>query len=77
MVDAERLTFAVAYGLVATDVARALGGFYQPDPEGAYLQPVGIVIDPSGTVAVSMYSSASIGRLFAKDVIAFVRDKHG
>lgn len=72
MIDAEGLTFAVGYGLVATDTARLLGGFYEPDPDGAYLQPVGIVIDPSGTVVASTYSSASIGRLIAKDVIAFV-----
>lgn len=72
MTEAERLTFPVAYGLVATETARVLGGFYEPDPDGAYLQPVGIVIDPSGTVVSSTYSSASIGRLTAKDVIALV-----
>lgn len=62
MIEAERLTFPVAYGLVATETARVLGGFYEPDPDGAYLQPVGS----------STYSSASIGRLTAKDVIALV-----
>ena len=73
MIETEKLTVAVGYGLDAMAIARAFGGFYKPDPDGAYLQPVGIVIDPSGTVVVSTYSSASIGRLVARDVIEFVQ----
>jgi alkyl hydroperoxide reductase subunit AhpC len=47
------------------------GAFVNPEP--AYLQSTGFVLDPAGKVVVSVYSSGAIGRLVPDDVIGLVR----
>jgi alkyl hydroperoxide reductase subunit AhpC len=37
------------------------------------LQSTGFVIDPTGRVVVSVYSSGAIGRLVPEDVIGMIR----
>jgi hypothetical protein len=37
-----------------------------------YLQSTGFVLDPTGNVIVSVYSSSAIGRLVPDDVIGLV-----
>jgi hypothetical protein len=55
----------------ATAISAATGAFVNPDP--AYLQSTGFVLDPVGNVVVSVYSSGAIGRLVPEDVIGLVR----
>lgn len=65
------LTFPVGYGADAVAVSAATGAFV--DPERSFLQSTGFVLDPTGTVLVSVYSSGAIGRLVPEDVIAMIR----
>jgi hypothetical protein len=38
-----------------------------------FLQSTGFVLDPSGRVVVSVYSSGAIGRLVPEDVVGMIR----
>jgi peroxiredoxin len=66
-----KLTFPVGYGADPAAVAALTGAFVNPDP--AYLQSAGFVLDPAGNVIVSVYSSGAIGRLVPDDVTGLVR----
>jgi len=70
------LTFPVGFGADARAVAGLTGAFVNPSP--LYLQPAGFVLDPRGTVLVSVYSSGAIGRLVPEDVaglVSYVRER--
>ena len=71
LVDKHKLTFPVGYGADASAIAARTGAFVNPDP--AYLQSTGFVLDPAGNVVVSVYSSGAIGRLVPEDVLGLVR----
>ena len=71
LVAKHKLTFPVGYGADAKAVAALTGAFVYPDP--VYLQSTGFVLDPSGKVVVSVYSSGAIGRLVPEDVLGLVR----
>jgi peroxiredoxin len=71
LVEKHGLTFPVGYGADAKAVAALTGAFVNPDP--AYLQSTGFVLDPAGNVVVSVYSSGAIGRLVPDDVAGLVR----
>ncbi|MGI5187565.1 peroxiredoxin family protein [Promicromonospora sp. CA-289599] len=64
------LTFPVGHSADTTAISAATGAFVNPDP--AYLQSTGFVLDRSGDVIVSVYSSGAIGRLVPEDVIGLV-----
>ena len=70
LVDKLRLTFPVGHSADAHAVAEATGAFVNPDPE--YLQSTGFVLDPSGGIVVSVYSSGAIGRLVPEDVVGLI-----
>src|SRR5271156_4384216 len=65
------LTFPVGHSADARAVAEATGAFVNPDP--VFLQSTGFVLDPTGKVVVSVYSSGAIGRLVPEDVIGMIR----
>lgn len=65
------LTFPVGHSADAAAISAATGAFVNPDP--VYLQSTGFVLDPSGNVVVSVYSSGAIGRLVPEDVLGLVR----
>jgi peroxiredoxin len=65
------LTFPLGHSADARAVAEKTGAFLNQDP--LYLQSTGFVLDPRGTVIVSVYSSGAIGRLVPEDVIAMAR----
>jgi peroxiredoxin len=65
------LTFPVGHSADARAVAEATGAFVNPDP--MFLQSTGFVLDPTGRVVVSVYSSGAIGRLIPEDVIGMIR----
>jgi peroxiredoxin len=64
------LTFPVGHSADAHAVAEATGAFVNDDP--TYLQSTGFVLDPSGHVVVSVYSSGAIGRLVPEDVVGLI-----
>lgn len=66
-----RLTFPVGHSADARAVAEATGAFVNPEP--TFLQSTGFVLDATGRVAVSVYSSGAIGRLIPEDVIGMIR----
>lgn len=70
LVAKHRLTFPVGHSADAAAVSEATGAFV--DPEGGFLQSTGFVINPDGTVIVSVYSSGAIGRLVPEDVAGMI-----
>ncbi len=75
LVDANTLTFPVAYGASVERVAKLLGTFYDAAPAhtAPYLQSTGFVLAPGGKVLTSVYSSGAIGRLVWQDVLGLVQ----
>ena len=71
LVAKHRLTFPVGHSADAQAVAEATGAFVNPDPQ--FLQSTGFILDPTGRVVVSVYSSGAIGRLIPEDVIGMIR----
>jgi peroxiredoxin len=65
------LAFPVGHSADAQEVAEATGAFVNPDP--TFIQSTGFVLDPTGQVVVSVYSSGAIGRLVPADVIGMIR----
>ncbi|HWE65382.1 MAG TPA: peroxiredoxin family protein [Acidimicrobiales bacterium] len=65
------LTFPVGHSADAKAIAEATGAFV--DPDGGYLQSTGFILDPNGTVVISVYSSGAIGRLVPEDVVGMLR----
>ncbi len=70
-VQKEGITFPVGYGLVAEEVSKTTGAYYEPAKK--FLHATGFVIRPNNTIAVACYSTAQIGRLVAKDVLNLIR----
>jgi peroxiredoxin len=71
LVSKHGLEFPVGYGADARTVAGATGAFVNPEP--AYLQSTGFVLDPAGRVIVGVYSNGAIGRLVPDDVIGLIK----
>src|ERR1700740_2174911 len=71
LVAKHKLTFPVGYGADAHAVAALTGAFVNPDP--AYLQSTGFVLDPAGHIVVSGSTSGAIGRLAPEDVTGLAR----
>jgi peroxiredoxin len=70
LINKHRLGFPVGHSADAAAIAAATGAFTNDDPK--YLQSTGFVLDPTGTVLVSVYSSGAIGRLVPADVVGMV-----
>ena len=65
------LTFPVGHSADAHALAAATGAFVNEDP--LYVQSTGFLLDPSGNVVISVYSSGAIGRLVPEDVLGLVK----
>jgi peroxiredoxin len=65
------LEFPVGHSADARALAEATGAFINEDP--LFVQSTGFVLDPSGQVVVSVYSSGALGRLVPEDVIGLIR----
>ena len=65
------LTFPLGHSADARAVAALTGACVHDNP--LYLQATGFVLDPGGTVIVSVYSSGAIGRLVPEDATGLVR----
>lgn len=70
-VEKLRLDYPVGHSADAQAISEATGAFVNPDP--VHLQSTGFVLNPDGTVLVSVYSSGAIGRLMPEDVVGLVR----
>lgn len=66
-----RLSFPVGHSVDAAAVAAVTGALVNPD--SSFLQSTGFVLDPTGRVLVSVYSSGAIGRLMPDDVLGMIR----
>jgi alkyl hydroperoxide reductase subunit AhpC len=71
MIEKIGITYAVGYGLVAEEVSRMTGAYY--DKEKKFLHATGFLLRPGKTIVVGCYSTGPIGRLVAKDVLRVVR----
>lgn len=69
------LTFPVGFGADARAIAEMTGAFTNDNP--TFLQSTGFVLDPEGSVVVSVYSSGAIGRLVPEDVVGLIRYLRG
>jgi peroxiredoxin len=67
------LRFPVAYGAQPAVLRAATGAFINEDPP--HLQSTGFVLDRSGRIVVSVYSSGAIGRLVPADVLGLIRHR--
>ncbi len=65
------LTFPLGHSADARAVAAATGAFVNEEP--LHLQSTGFLLDPSGKVLLSVYSSGAIGRLVPEDVVGMLR----
>jgi peroxiredoxin len=65
------IEFPIGYAADAAALAAATGAFVNPDP--VYLESTGFVLDPTGKVLVSVYSSGAIGRLVPDDVAGMIQ----
>ena len=70
LVDKHKLAFPVGHSADADKVAATIGSFVNAEPK--YLQSTGFLLDPEGTVVLSVYSSGAIGRLVPEDVVGMV-----
>ena len=69
-VETHHLTYPVAYGLNAKEVAAATGAFLEE--KRGILHATSFVVAPDGTVANASYSTGPIGRLIAKDCLGLI-----
>lgn len=70
-IDKLHLQFPVGHSADARAIAGSTGAFVNDDP--VYLQSTGFVLEPGGSVIVSVYSSGAIGRLVPDDVVGLIR----
>src|SRR5690242_17860185 len=61
------LTFPLGQDADAHHIAEITGAFVNLDP--TYLQSTGFLLDETGSVVVSVYSSGAIGRLTPQDIL--------
>lgn len=71
MVDKHKLTFKVGHSADAQQLSELTGAFVNPEP--AFLQATGFLLDPDGTVLLSAYSSGAIGRITGEDTVGMIR----
>ena len=71
MMDRHGITYPISYGLVAEEISRITGAYY--DKEEMYLHATGFLLRPDKTILTACYSSGAIGRLVPKDVLQLTR----
>ncbi len=70
-VDKNGITYSVGYGLIAEEISRVTGAYYEKDHK--FLHATGFLLRPEKTIAVACYSTGPIGRFVAKDVLNLVK----
>ena len=69
-IEKYKLRFPVGHSADAHQVSALTGAYTNEEPR--YLQSTGFLLDPDGRVLNAVYSSGSIGRLVAEDVVGMV-----
>lgn len=63
--------FPFAYGMDVEETSAATGAFYEEKKK--FLHATGFLIGPDNKIIMGCYSTGSMGRLAARDVINFVK----
>ena len=71
MVQAEGLSYPVAYGVDAEEVSQLTGAFYQAEKN--FLHATGFLFNRKGTIKVAVYSTGPIGRFTAEDCLGLIK----
>jgi alkyl hydroperoxide reductase subunit AhpC len=71
MVEKIGITYSVGYGLVAEDISRITGAYYEKEKK--FLHATGFLLRPEKTIVVACYSTGPIGRFVARDVLKVVK----
>jgi hypothetical protein len=71
MVEKEKLTFPVGYGLEVPRDAEKIGAFWEQRRK--IIHATGFIIDSKGKVADGCYSIGPIGRITAEDALSHIR----
>ncbi|MGD8922905.1 MAG: redoxin domain-containing protein [Candidatus Zixiibacteriota bacterium] len=67
-----RLNIPIAYGLIPREFSILTGAFY--DPLERTINPSGFLIDPSGRIALVVYSSGPAGLLDPDDLLKLIEE---
>ena len=70
MINAHGLTFPVLYGVDGVKTSQAWGSYYEE--ERKILHATAFVLSPDHGIASATYSTGPVGRLSAKDALAFI-----
>ena len=72
-VEKHHLTFPVLYGASPASTAKTFGAYIDNNAHGAYINSTNFVLEPSGAIAVAVYSSGAIGRIVPDDALGFIK----
>jgi hypothetical protein len=64
------LTYPVCYAMVAEEISRMTGAYY--DTTKKFIHATGFLLRPDKTIEVACYSTGPIGRFVAQDVLKLV-----
>ncbi len=64
-------TFPIAFGMDALAVSRVTGAFYDNDRK--YIHATGFIVRPDKTIEVAVYSTGTVGRFVAQDVLNLIK----
>jgi len=65
------ITFPIVYGMNAEETSRITGAYYDKDRQ--YIHATGFLIRPDNTIETVCYSSGTIGRFGAQDLLNLVK----
>ena len=65
------ITFPIVYGMNAEETSRITGAYYDKDRQ--YIHATGFLIRPDNTIETVCYSSGTIGRFVAQDLLNLVK----
>jgi len=71
MVEREKLTFPVAYGLEVPRDAEKIGAFWEERRK--IIHATGFILDSTGKVLDACYSIGPIGRITAQDALSHIQ----
>jgi len=70
-VEKAGITYPVAFGMDAEEISRVTGAYYDKDRK--FLHATGFLIRPDNTIETVCYSSGTIGRFVARDLLNLVK----
>ena len=72
-VEKHHLTFPVLYGANPASIAKTFGSYIDNNAHGTHVNSTNFVLQPSGAIAVAVYSSGAIGRIVPDDALGFIK----